>query len=320
MKRSIAAGFVMMLILTFSGCTDKGQAPAKGAFPTTIEEIERMSRDQIAALPDIKASLGESLHESALAGKNKVMLRIMRNSIFAQYGYPFTVKWLRDYFETRSWYRAGNFNAAAVKPVDTANVKLIQQYEDKINPSGPFDRIERMGAGELKQLPDIRAAVDRPIDESTLKYMNKRELKILRNSIYAQYGRSFVTPWLQGYFNSRSWYKRGPFSDNLLTQVDLKNVELVKRYETAGENIAEQEILSLGYCEKETDYEIERYVFKSGNTLEYSLESQSPYGRSSEEGALSGEWRAAPGGVEYRFEGAGEWESLQVELATHLCR
>lgn len=217
MKVSIAATFVMMLIVTFSGCTEKGRAPAKGAFPSTIEEIEGMSKYEIAALPDVKVSLGAPLEETALRGKNKVMLRIMRNSIFAQYGYPFTVKWIRDYFETRAWYRAGNFNAAAVKPVDTANAKLIQQYEDKVNPSGPFDRIERMGAGELKQLPDIRAALDRPMDESTLKYMSKRELKILRNSIYAQYGRSFVTPWLQAYFNSRSWYRRGGFSDNLLT-------------------------------------------------------------------------------------------------------
>lgn len=76
----------------------------------------------------------------------------------------------------------------------------------------------------------------------------------------------------------------------------------------------------MGYCERKTDYEIERYVFKSGNMLEYSSESQSPYGRSRNEGSMTGEWRAAPGGVEYRFAVSDEWEPLQVETATHTCR
>lgn len=320
MKNLIAASLVIFLLVAGYGCTDNARTSAKSGFPATIEEIERMSRNEIAALPDVKAPLGEPIRESALAGKNKVMLRILRNSIFAQYGYPFTIKWIRDYFETRDWYRPGNFNAASVSAADTANVRLIRQFEESVNPSTPYDRAERMNARELKQLPDIRAELDKPVDESTLKKMSKRELKMLRNSIYAQYGRSFKTPWLQKYFDTRPWYKRGPFSDNLLTRTDLKNVALIKQYEVAGENIAEKELLDLGYCEKESDYEIERFVFKSGKALEYTRESQNPYGRSTEEGRLSGEWRPAPGGAEYRFEDDGEWEPLQIDVAEHACR
>jgi len=319
MKKLTAAAIVLFLIQAMYGCPNQRQTQKQAAFPPTVEEMEHLSKQELAALPDVRVARGTALDESSLQGKNKVMLRIMRNSIFAQYGYPFTIKWIRDYFETRSWYRPARFDASMLAAVDTANIRVLQEYENKLNPSSPFDRIERMGPEEVKSLPDIRAGLNSPIDESTLKLMTKRELKILKNSIFAQYGRAFKTSWLQKYFNSRSWYKRGSFNDALLTQTDLRNVDLVLRYESSGKTVPEQQVIAMGYCERESGEEIERFVFKAGNVLEYSVESQNPYSRSTVESKLTGQWRVSAGGVEYRFAQLDDWEALQVDTADQTC-
>jgi hypothetical protein len=320
MKILISAVTALFLLQAFCGCTDHRETQKQAAFPSTIEGMERLTRQELAALPDVKIQRGVALEPSSLQGKNKVILRLMRNSIFAQYGYPFTIKWIRDYFETRTWYRPAAFDATKVAAIDTANVQTIQKYENRLNPTSPFGRIERMGPEELKNLPDIRATLNVPVDESTLKLMTKRELKIFKNSIFAQYGRRFKTPWLQKYFNSRPWYKRGSFSEALLTKTDRQNVDLVMRYESAGENLPEQQILALGYCERESDEDIERFVFKEGNALEYSVEAQGPYGRSTAESMQAGQWRVSAGGVEYRLAEQDDWEAIQVDAKTHACR
>ncbi len=313
---SVLASVVAITLVT--GFVAKAPKPAY--IPDSFEQVEKMSRDQLSRLPDMRIQLGVPLSETLLQSYNKVALRLMRNSIFAQYGYPFTVKWIADYFGTRSWYHPGNFSPEMVSAVDSANARLIQQYEEKNNPLMPGDRIAKLDQAKLSKLPNIQAPLNKPVDESALKAMSKRELKILRNSIYAQYGREFKTPWLQKYFDTRPWYKRGSYAESMLTPIDRNNVALILRYENAGAAVAEQTVLQLGYCEKESGMEIERYVFKPGHVLQYIVESQNPYGRSSDEGTLSGQWRAASGGIEYRLADDGEWEMLQVDSSTHACR
>lgn len=297
-----------------------GKAPQPSYIPDSFEQVEKMSRDQLSTLPDMRIQLGVPLPEAAVQSYNKIGLRLMRNSIFAQYGYPFTVRWIADYFGTRSWYRPGNFRPEMVSAVDTANARLIQQYEERFSPVTPGERIANMDQVQLSKLPDIQAPLNRPVEESALSGMSKRELKILRNSIYAQHGREFKTPWLQKYFDSRPWYKRGSYDESMLTSTDRNNVALILRYENAGAAVAEKAVLQLGYCEKESGMEIERYIFKSGHVLRYTVESQSPYGRSTAEGSLSGQWRTAAGGVEYRLTDDSEWETLQIDAASHVCR
>lgn len=70
---------------------------------------------------------------------------------------------------------------------------------------------------------------DKQID---LKKMNKQELKILRNSIYAQYGRRFESPDLQEYFNKQWWYEPSKdYSENMLTSEDRQAIALIKKAE-----------------------------------------------------------------------------------------
>ena len=65
-----------------------------------------------------------------------------------------------------------------------------------------------------------------------LERMNIKELRILRNEIFARYGRQFKTEWLQNYFNEQGWYKPNPnYSDSLLTENDIKNIKIIRSIE-----------------------------------------------------------------------------------------
>lgn len=66
-----------------------------------------------------------------------------------------------------------------------------------------------------------------------LKNMNANELRILRNTIYAQYGRRFTDANLQAYFNKQWWYEQNPnYSDQLLTKEDRQALGLIAKEET----------------------------------------------------------------------------------------
>ena len=67
-------------------------------------------------------------------------LAIARNEIFARHGYIFSDKDLRAYFYSKPWYRpttpASEFNFGCLSALETANVELIQEYEE-ITPATP---------------------------------------------------------------------------------------------------------------------------------------------------------------------------------------
>lgn len=65
-----------------------------------------------------------------------------------------------------------------------------------------------------------------------LNKMSPPELQVLRNSIYAQYGKQFDNPKLQEYFNKQWWYEPSAnYSENLLTEDDKKAIDLLVKME-----------------------------------------------------------------------------------------
>lgn len=68
---------------------------------------------------------------------------------------------------------------------------------------------------------------------SDVENMYKADLEVLRNSIYARHGYSFRNPKMRDVFDlNTDWYM--PVSINVtgqLTSLELKNIELLKRYE-----------------------------------------------------------------------------------------
>ena len=67
---------------------------------------------------------------------------------------------------------------------------------------------------------------------SNLDEYSLEEVSLLKNSIFAQYGRKFSADWLQKYFNSRPWYKPGNYKPELLTEIDKKNAKLLSDFQT----------------------------------------------------------------------------------------
>jgi serine/threonine-protein kinase len=61
------------------------------------------------------------------------------------------------------------------------------------------------------------------------------DLDVMRNTIYARYGRSFHRLDLQNYFNSQSWYRYNPnFQESMLTDVERRNAAFILKYQKGG--------------------------------------------------------------------------------------
>ena len=68
-----------------------------------------------------------------------------------------------------------------------------------------------------------------------LSGLTPQQLRLLRNAVFARYGRVFEAGELQQYFQSRPWYRaRRDYNDKVLTVVDRANADLVKAYEETG--------------------------------------------------------------------------------------
>ena len=70
------------------------------------------------------------------------------------------------------------------------------------------------------------------LDKSDIAGLSVSDLRLLRNTVYARYGRVFDSAELRQYFNNRPWYRpRRDYNDSQLTADDRANVKLLKSAE-----------------------------------------------------------------------------------------
>ncbi|GHT40811.1 hypothetical protein FACS189437_06920 [Bacteroidia bacterium] len=70
------------------------------------------------------------LSTSDISGLSKYDLKIMRNEIFARYGYIFTTSDMKNYFQNQSWYSPRYNNVASMlTSTEQKNIALIKRYE-----------------------------------------------------------------------------------------------------------------------------------------------------------------------------------------------
>ena len=75
--------------------------------------------------------------------------------------------------------------------------------------------------------------LDSKLTEEDLKELDKTQLRIMRNAVYARHGRTFKSVDLQSLWECYTWYKKNPnYSDSLLTDIDKYNIELIQKYES----------------------------------------------------------------------------------------
>lgn len=74
-----------------------------------------------------------------------------------------------------------------------------------------------------------------PLTKSDISHLTASQLRLARNEIYARHGRMFNDEGLQNYFNSQAWYtpiySSAEFSDKLLSDVEIDNIEFIKSFE-----------------------------------------------------------------------------------------
>ena len=200
-----------------------------------------------------------------LKGRTLRELSLMRNTIYARAGNPFRKKWLNDYFTAQPWYHAAaKMDASKLTELDKKNAAIIVEYETHVPRAELVARKQKLSAkrkGGSSLSPEetvelqllIRALGETPDETETqiasdpitdprlldklltveqLSDYSRRDLRILRNTVYARRGREFKSVILQEYFGNLEWYKAdSKYTDAKLTDTDKRNIKIIMSVE-----------------------------------------------------------------------------------------
>lgn len=175
-------------------------------------------------------------------------------------------------FLTGEW-RLNSDDDSALVARDDENAEAIAEYESKLTSEqlvamrdGVLARGKDGGAMDAADLVELKLLSVRlggwggapppprdltPLEEpkqldglltlAQLADLSARDLKLLRNTIFARRGRPFETPLVKGHFKTVQWYQPdAKYSDKRLTDVDKKNVKLIQSVEKQLKREAEQ--------------------------------------------------------------------------------
>lgn len=129
-----------------------------------------------------------------------------------------------------------NVNSNASPSTPASNASPVPTAS---NPAPPPGASPDNGKGTPPPVDAARAEAkilrDSPLTDSDLAGLTPSELRRLRNAVYARHGRTFDTPELQRYFDSRPWYSpRSDYSDQDLTSTDRANIRQIQAAEGGG--------------------------------------------------------------------------------------
>ena len=76
--------------------------------------------------------------------------------------------------------------------------------------------------------------LDKQVTVDSLKDFSRRDLRLVRNLIYARRGRPFKSDLLKVYFLAVDWYKPDPaYTDARLTPLDKRNINVILSVENS---------------------------------------------------------------------------------------
>jgi len=201
---------------------DPGDAAFSGACNSVRHHNLLLNSSHIHAL---KAGTDEYFEElkknRELEDKSLRELSLLRNTIFARYGWSgFRKPWVREHFQKQPWYKPD--------PRFT---------EDKLSPEarielGLISRALGQYASDEGSRDKASASLDRVLSVGELRQLSLRDLRLLRNTIYARRGRPFKSKVLQAHFSAMSWYRKDEaYTDARLTANDKRNIDLIRAVE-----------------------------------------------------------------------------------------
>jgi hypothetical protein len=223
-----------------------------------------------AGIADRPLEYDRPIVQADLEGRTLRELALMRNTIFARAGQVFRKRWLAMWFTQYDWYKPSGFDKKLVTKLGRENAARIAEYELKLPRAELSKRLDALIAGGEKAMiaggyekllearllavatgrelpwelrPDEDEAdrrdplydlelLNEPLSVSDLSDYSRRDLRILRNTVFARRGRPFKTESMRHYFVRMSWYRPDPkYTDKRLTQVDLENIKLIRSVE-----------------------------------------------------------------------------------------
>ena len=271
MKSYLGISAVLLLLACNDKPTPSSQAITTTASSvnasTTSAPSATPSATIYAAVPDGPAPTNVEFYydhpitDDELKGKTLREYSLMRNVIHARARHPFHKRWIRSYFDAQAWYHpAEETDYSRLSDLDLANAKKIASAEAAVT----HDELIERRAGIAKRVEDgsVTAAdktelelvgkrlgeglgsgappsllinlfrLDNVVNEADVKNFSDRELRLLRNTIYARRGRAFRSKDLQNYFGATEWYSvNANFKESLMTHTDRVNIRLFKSIE-----------------------------------------------------------------------------------------
>jgi hypothetical protein len=180
-----------------------------------------------------------------------VDLRRMRDDLLARYGKIFSEKpeWtLKDGSTVKSCRQPKGAEEGQYEDIDNQYPACRFAHSKTYKPNPKFneamisadDKIElgliARAMGDFALDDETRgkseSSLDRQLTLAELRQLSLRDLRLLRNTIYAKRGRTFKSEILRDHFSGMDWYKaREDYSDKLLTLVDQRNIAAIRTIE-----------------------------------------------------------------------------------------
>jgi hypothetical protein len=99
------------------------------------------------------------------------------------------------------------------------------------------------------------------LKDDDLDYISPKELRLIRNEIFARYGYRFKDSELQTYFAKQNWYK--PLFDDVdqfLTPLERANIKFIQEKEKTNPNISDEKQFQIFLEKLERSEMLERYL------------------------------------------------------------
>lgn len=250
-----------------AAATPPAGAPASSDMPQKTADAGAAPAPAPAPAPARPLYYDAPITAADLEGRTLRELTLLRNTIYARAGQSFRKPWLDRHFRQFDWYAPRDQpDLKTLTPTDYANAQAIVNHEESL-PRATLeamqkDLLAKKAAGKATAEDDIEIellAVHlggwtgepelKPVDLSPLAdpdqldgllaanqlaTLSLRDLRMLRNTIYARRGRPFRSSLLQYYFADMDWYTPDEtYSDAKLTAIDRKNIRLIQSVEKA---------------------------------------------------------------------------------------
>jgi len=244
MSRNLSFAFVLALALLGCRSNSTASSAASGVPAQAVKEQER------------SLYYSREITKDDLEGRTLRELTLMRNTIYARAGNKFRKKWLNDYFAAQSWYHPlAKTDESKITALDRKNAKAIADYDAAISsgelldiqrsltPVTPEKKIEMRltsmrlgkwaGSSNDDRTPlEDPTLLDKQLTVDQLQDFSRRDLRLLRNLIYARRGRPFKSDLLREYFQAVDWYKiDATYTDARLTDLDKRNINVIRSLE-----------------------------------------------------------------------------------------